>query len=346
MRTASPAPAARPEHGAERPRARPPGRGRTARAGRGSRRLLAAGPARGSARSTVIESVLKMRNAPTKSATAAISAVIARKSAVDERSDAARSRGRRQHVRLGRQRDLERRADLGRGGALADDDVDAADAVEREQPLRRPERDDDRPAAGADERAVAGQDPLDRERDRAVGAALERDVRADREPFLGGEPLGDERPERLRPGEALARGERQVADLRLGGGVDAEHRDGLLEAVGRRSVGDEVRPSLEDRGRDDDPRRLVDRGHALRGEALVAERGHPQIRPADDVVDGPVDRGLDPGVGRERGEQDADARARSRRPTAASGRGGRRGCGATRDVRPRIGSEAQLGEAA
>ena len=34
-----------------------------------------------------------MRNAPTKSETAAISAVIARKSAVDERSDAARSRG-------------------------------------------------------------------------------------------------------------------------------------------------------------------------------------------------------------------------------------------------------------
>jgi hypothetical protein len=42
---------------------------------------------------TVIDSVLKMRNAPTNSATAAISAVVERKSAVELRSDVAMSAG-------------------------------------------------------------------------------------------------------------------------------------------------------------------------------------------------------------------------------------------------------------
>ena len=42
---------------------------------------------------TVIDSVLKIRNAPPNSETAAMSAVVAWKSAVDDRSDAARSAG-------------------------------------------------------------------------------------------------------------------------------------------------------------------------------------------------------------------------------------------------------------
>ena len=42
---------------------------------------------------TVIDSVLKIRNAPTNSATAAISAVVERKSAVEPRNDAATSLG-------------------------------------------------------------------------------------------------------------------------------------------------------------------------------------------------------------------------------------------------------------
>ena len=42
---------------------------------------------------TVIDSVLKIRKAPANSAIAAISAVVAAKSAVDARIDAARSRG-------------------------------------------------------------------------------------------------------------------------------------------------------------------------------------------------------------------------------------------------------------
>ena len=58
---------------------------------------------------TVIDSVLKIRNAPANSAIAAISAVVAWKSAVEARSEAARSCGRRDDVRLDEQARLEAR---------------------------------------------------------------------------------------------------------------------------------------------------------------------------------------------------------------------------------------------
>ena len=98
-----------PEERAEDARGRPPGRGRTRRAGRGSRPAARSRPSSRTRSVTVIDSVLKIRNAPTNRATAAISAVVDRKSAVEPRSDAARSRRRGQDVRLARQRDARSR---------------------------------------------------------------------------------------------------------------------------------------------------------------------------------------------------------------------------------------------
>jgi hypothetical protein len=59
---------------------------------------------------TVIDSVLKIRNAPTNSATAAISAVDRPEVGGGRRGASAQVARRRQDVRLGGQRDLERRA--------------------------------------------------------------------------------------------------------------------------------------------------------------------------------------------------------------------------------------------
>ena len=182
------------------------------------RRVAPAARSRPSSRTrsvTVIDSVLKMRNAPTNRATAAISAVVERKSAVETRSDAARSPGDERTYGSVVRATSRASDDLAGCRALADDDVDPADALLAEQPLRRPKRDDDRPAARTDERPVALDDPDDLERDRAAGAGLEREVGAHAEGVLGGEPLGDEDGERLRSGERRARDERQRPDLLL-----------------------------------------------------------------------------------------------------------------------------------
>ena len=120
---------------------------------------------------TVIERVLKIRNEPTNRATAAISAVVERKSAV-ELAERCRnvSRG-RQHVRLAGQGEIDRGRHLGRGRPLPRDDVDPADGVVAEDPLHRPERQDDGPAGRADDRAITGHDPHDRQVHRRAIAA-------------------------------------------------------------------------------------------------------------------------------------------------------------------------------
>ena len=167
--------------------------------------------------------------------------------------------------------------------------------------------------------------PDDLERDRALGAALERDVGAD----AGGRPRAASRsvtsaPNASGPARRLPATSGRSADLGLGGRVDAEDRDRLRQDVRivERPDSRYVRRSSTGAATDD-PGRLVDRGHALRRAGPVAERGDPQVGPPDEVADGPVDRRLDPGVGRERGEQDADAEGdpddRQQRPAAAGG---------------------------
>ena len=115
------------------------------------------------ARSTsVIESVLKMRNAPVNRAIAAMSAVVAWKSAVDERSEAARSAGEdRTYGSISRPA-FERRRDRRRIRVIRERDVDASEGVLVEDGLRGPER-DDRPSGPSVPTAgpCALQDPDD-----------------------------------------------------------------------------------------------------------------------------------------------------------------------------------------
>ena len=239
---------------------------------------------------TVIDSVLKMRNAP------------------DEQGDRRDQRGRRPEVggraaqrggdvapattgRTARlvSATLERGRDLGRRRALADDDVDPADARRRRRGACAVcERDDDRPPAGADERPVAGEDPDDRQVDRSAGA-LERDRRAEGEAVLGGEALGDERLGRVGAGQRARR--RRAARSRTRGSRTGSMPRTVTGAGRRRRVVDrrrEVGPSLEGRCRDGDARRALDRGEARRRTGpVLAERRDPQVGPADEVADGP-----------------------------------------------------------
>ena len=111
---------------------------------------------------TVIDSVLKMRNAPANSAIAAISAVVAWKSAVERaqrrrRGPAART-GRTARAVRRASRAAETVAGVGAGGEA---DVDAGDAGLAEDRLRGPQRDDDGPPERAGQRPVAGEDADD-----------------------------------------------------------------------------------------------------------------------------------------------------------------------------------------
>ena len=112
---------------------------------------------------TVIDSVLKMRNAPANRAIAAISAVVAWKSVVDARSAAARSLRRGQHVRLASSAATRARRSRPPASAPAGQaDVDAGHARLAEDRLRGRQRDDDGPAEGAGQRPVAGMMPMTR----------------------------------------------------------------------------------------------------------------------------------------------------------------------------------------
>ena len=82
------------------------------------------------ARSTsVMESVLKMRNAPVNSAIAAMSAVVAWKSAVEDAERGGEVGRRRQHVRLDEQASFERGRDGLRIRAVGEREVDPGDGV-------------------------------------------------------------------------------------------------------------------------------------------------------------------------------------------------------------------------
>ena len=135
--------------------------GRTGRPGRGSRRRRAGGRPRGPRSPTVIDRVLMIRNEPTNRTMAAISAVVAWKSAVEARSPAARSDGEAKTYGSAREALPERGAD-GRGRrAGGEPEIDPRHAVDGECRLGDLERDDDGPTAGPDGRSRPGKDPDD-----------------------------------------------------------------------------------------------------------------------------------------------------------------------------------------
>ena len=283
-----------------------------------------------------------MRNAPTNSATAAISAVVARKSAVETRSDAARSRGDDSTYGSAVSATSSADADLGRGRALADDDVDAADAVDESSRCAvrsgtttvRPPEPTNGPSPARIPTTVSATGPsappwnVTFEPTASPSSAASRSVT--RAPNASG-------PARRSP--AASGRSRTCASA---AGSMPSIVTGCSRSSGssiRRGRGTSVARGPGPRRRPPAPRRSRP---TLSGERpVLAERGDPQVRPADEVVDGPVDRGLDPGVGRERREQDADAQRdpddRQQRPAAA----GARGCGARADVRPPHRSEAR-----
>ena len=240
---------------------------------------------------TVIDSVLKMRNAP------------------GEQGDRGDQRGRRlevggrgaerggevlrrrEDVRLdesARPRARRDRRPASRPGA--EDDVDAGDAVVVEDGRApsaagtttvRPTR----PTSGPSPARI----PTTAIRDGVAGAALEVSSRAERRPSSAAR-----RSVISAPGssgrEGRAGDERDVVDLRLGNGSMPRTVTGGGRPSPVERLRHEVGPALEGGRGDGDARRLVDRGHASRRQAGLAERGDPQVRPADEVAHGPVDR--------------------------------------------------------
>ena len=122
---------------------------------------------------TVIDSVLKMRNAPANRAIAAISAVVAWKSVVELRRAAARSCGEDSTYGCVLSRDSSRADTAAALAPAGQPDVDAGHAGLAEDLLRGGQRDDHRPAEGAGQRSVAADDADDPVGD-AVAGALHR----------------------------------------------------------------------------------------------------------------------------------------------------------------------------
>ena len=107
---------------------------------------------------TVIDSVLKMRNAPANRAIAAISAVVAWKSVVDARSEAARSCGEDSTYGCVWQPRLERGGHGRRVGRAGRAPMSTrVTPVSPKTGLRGPQRDDDGPPEGAGQRSVAAR---------------------------------------------------------------------------------------------------------------------------------------------------------------------------------------------
>ena len=152
-----------------------------------------------------MERVLKIRKAPTKSATAAINAVVERKSAVELRRELATSAGDdRTYGPLVRATPMAVATSAGVAPSPAMTSTRLTRVV-AEDPLHRPEGQHDRPARRADERAVTDGDPDHPELDRRPVAGLEghgtTDGRADRRR----QRLADERLERVGSAEGGAR---------------------------------------------------------------------------------------------------------------------------------------------
>ncbi len=153
---------------------------------------------------TVIERVLKMRNAPAKRARAAMRAVVAWKSAVEARIPRARSAGPDRTYGSWVRRSWRARATP---SAVASGATTTSTRLTTPVPNRvcasPSPRTTVRPSVAA-ERPVAGEDPHDR-LDPGTVAAVEGDRVADRRARLLGESLRDERPRRRRPPPAVRR---------------------------------------------------------------------------------------------------------------------------------------------
>ena len=298
------------------------------------RRLAPAARSRPTSRmrsATVIDSVLKIRNAPANRAIAAMSAIVTAKSVVEARSVAAMSAGVDRTYGCAVRPPSSARSDAGDRGALGEADVDARDARAAEDGLRGLQRDDDRPPGCVVGRAVAGDDADDAVRDACRRRPSMRDRRADGEAVLGRETLADERGRRQRDRRArrprrarsaCSRGSRTGSMPRTvtGGGSAA-----VRSRVERRR---EVGPALERRA--PRPRHRACAAivaTVVSGQAVLAERGDAQVgtgRRARDRARGPTRRCRRSWPSRRTGRR---PRGRPRARSGSRAADGRAGCG-------------------
>ena len=197
---------------------------------------------------TVIDMVLKMRNAPANSATAAINAVVAAKSPVDAAIAAAISRG--VETTYGSSSSAVSSAST-TASSIAPRrkvEIDPGHALGTEQRPRHRQPRDHGASGRATPRTVARQDAADSQVDRRVDA-LEPEPRADRQSVLGGERRGHQRDRLVRGSEWRTPRERQVMDGRLGRRIDADDRHRRRQRPRPEEAGAEVRAPLERRCR-------------------------------------------------------------------------------------------------
>ena len=287
---------------------------------------------------TVIASVLRIRNAAANRVIAASSAIVERMSAVDARSEAATSRGEETTYGSRGQRLLERCRDRGRirpaartrsirvSPSTARPAARRRRSSRRVQPVERggvAERQDDGPSRRPGHGAVAGEDADDRRRDRRarpehgeLGAEIERSAEASRSvtsagsrpSASGGAPRASVRS-RTR-GSRGGSTPRTVTGSWVGG------------APGPRA---EVRPPLDGWRRQRDAGDALGRGERPIGQARLGKRGDAQVGPTDERGDRAVDRSVEARVDRERRDEHGDPDARRRTPSAGCGSGARRG---------------------
>ena len=261
-----------------------------------SRRRRAAGRPRGSAPTTVIDSVLKMRNAPANRAIAAISAVVAWKSAVDARSAAARSCGEdstygsadRRASRAADDRGAVRARRRGRcRRGVTPSVANTAWAVRSGTMTVRPN--------GAGQRAVAGDDP-----DHAVGRSGRRRpgrsaASRARSPSWAASrsvmsALCSSGSGQRRPGD-----EGEVVEPAVGRRIDAEDRDRRRQGARRRRAPGRGRCVARGPGAATaTPGVPAMAATRLGRQAGLAERRDPQVGAADEVADGAADRASTP----------------------------------------------------
>ena len=263
-----------------------------------------------------------MRNAPANRAMAAISAVVAANSAVEARSDAARSAD--DETTYGSRVRLVSNAWVTPAGSVPG----ASTTSTRETPVSSKIRSavmrgttTVRPSA-----PPSGPSPARRPMilDLAGFAGAERIVSDDPtgQAFGCRQALRDQRTRLVFTGEGTSCDQDQVMHPRVRDRVDAKDRHGRCQATGRRR-GAQVGPPFQRGRRDRDARGGRDRRHRVGSEPGLPERRDSQIGPSHEVARGAFGRGRDPGVGGQAREQhrdpERDAHGREERPQGPGG---------------------------
>ncbi len=229
---------------------------------------------------TVIDSVLKMRNAPPKRATAATSAIVGPRSRPWPLP--ARRRGRRAWLSVYGSTVSRCSSSAVTPAVSAPSATRTSTAVTRSVAKRccaasRATTTDRR--AGSGRPGSRARTPTTRKTAGRDGRIPEqRDRGADAEPVLAGQLGGDERPVIVAGAQRRARRQGAVVDGGIGRPVDADHGDRRRQRCGC-PAGEGVGPALEARCDRRDARGRGHGRHALGREALLLERGDAHVGP-------------------------------------------------------------------